>query len=66
MAAVAKALAGVDVLTVGATAAHAERGAVVGFDLEEGSPKIVANLAQAKAQNVAFRSELLKLARIVG
>lgn len=66
MVATGKALVGVDVLTVGATASHAERGAVVGFDLEEGSPKIVANLAQAKAQNVAFKAELLKLARLVG
>ncbi len=65
MTAVAKALAGVDVLTVGTAARHAENGAVVGFGLEEARPKIVLNLKQARAQNVAFKAELLKLARIV-
>ena len=40
-------------------------GAVVGFDLEEGRPKIVVNLKRAKAQNVDFKAELLKFARIV-
>lgn len=64
--AAATALAGVDVLTVGTTASFAGRGTVVAFDLEEGRPKIVVNLTRAKAQNVAFKAELLKLARIVG
>jgi hypothetical protein len=63
--AIADALTGVDVLTVGATAAYATRGTVVGFDLDEGKPRIVLNLARAKAQNVSFRAELLKLSRLV-
>ena len=63
--AVAGALAGGDVLTVGATGAHAEAGAVVGFDLEGGKPKIVVNLASARAQNVSLKAELLRLTRIV-
>jgi len=62
---VAAALSGVDVLTVGTSARHAENGAVVGFGLEESRPKIVLNLKQARAQNVNFKAELLKLARIV-
>ncbi len=62
----AAALAGADVLTFGATGAHAESGTVVGFDLEGGKPKIVVNLAAAKAQNVSLRAELLRLTRIVG
>lgn len=62
---VAAALAGVDVLTVGASAHHAEKGAVVGFDLDEARPKIVLNLKSARAQTVDFKAELLKLARIV-
>jgi hypothetical protein len=66
MASIASALSGVDVLTFGATAAHAERGAVVGFDLEEGKPKLVVNVTRAKAQNVSFKAGLLNLARIVG
>ena len=65
MGAIASSLSGVDVLTVGATAAYATRGTVVGFDLEEGKPRIVLNLARAKAQNVSFRAELLKLSRLV-
>ena len=59
------ALSGVDVLTVGSTAQHAERGAVVGFDLDEARPKIVLNMKSARAQNVAFKAELMKLARIL-
>lgn len=62
---IATAFAGVDVLTVGASAHHAEKGAVVGFDLEEARPKIVLNLKSAHAQTVDFKAELLKLARIV-
>jgi hypothetical protein len=65
MAAMAPAFAGADVLTVGATGAFAERGAVVGFDLEEGRPRIVINAGRAREQNVSFKSELLKLARVV-
>ena len=65
LGAVATALAGVDVLTIGASGAYVARGAVVGFDLEEGKPRIVVNLARAKAQNVSFRAELLKLARVI-
>jgi hypothetical protein len=65
-AAIATALAGADVLSVGASGAHAENGAVIGFDLEGAKTKIVVNLRAAKAQNVALRSNILKLARIVG
>lgn len=62
---IAAALSGVDVLTVGSTAQHAEKGAVVGFDLDEARPKIVLNIKSARAQNVSFKAELLKLARII-
>jgi len=65
LGAVAAALTGVDVLTIGASGAYVARGSVVGFDLEEGRPRIVVNLARAKAQNVSFRAELLKLARVI-
>jgi hypothetical protein len=64
--AVTAALAGVDVLTVGANGTYAGRGAVVAFELEEGRPRIVVNLTSARAQNVSFRSELLKLAQVIG
>jgi hypothetical protein len=65
-AAVAAALAGGDVLSVGATGAFAEGGTVIGFDLVGGKPKIVANLAAAKAQHVSLKAEFLRLTRVVG
>lgn len=61
----AQVLSGVDVLSVGGSGLHAERGAVVGFDVEEGRPRIVVNLRSARAQKVSLRSELLKLARVI-
>jgi hypothetical protein len=64
--AVAAALAGGDVLSVGATAAHAEGGTAIGFDLEGGRPKILVNLSAARAQNVSLKADLLRLARLVG
>jgi hypothetical protein len=63
--AIAAALAGTSVLTVGATGAMAARGACVGFELEEGKPRIYVNLRVAKAQNVDFRAELLRLVKLV-
>jgi hypothetical protein len=63
--AIAAALAGTDVLTVGATGTIAERGACVGFELEEGRRKIYVNLRVAKAQKVDFRAGLLSLAKLV-
>lgn len=62
---VAQALSGVDILSVGGSGKHAERGAVVGFDVEEGRPRLVVNLRSARAQKVSLRSELLKLARVI-
>jgi len=63
--AIAAALAGADVLTVGATGIIGERGACVAFELEEGKPKIYVNLRVARAQKVDFRAELLRLAKLV-
>jgi hypothetical protein len=62
---IAAALAGTEVLTVGATGAIAERGACVGFELEEGRPRIYVNLRVAKAQKVEFTAQLLRLVKIV-
>lgn len=63
--AIGSALSGKDVLTIGSTGALAERGAVVGFELREGKPKIVVNMTRAKAQNVVLKADLLALARLV-
>jgi hypothetical protein len=58
------ALDGVSVLTVAALATEVPKGIVLGFDLVSGKPKIVVHLGQARRQDVAFKAELLKLARV--
>lgn len=63
--ALAGALTGASVLTVGALADFVPRGVVLGFDLVSGKPKMVINLRQARRQNVAFRAEVLKLAKVL-
>lgn len=64
IAAVAKVLQGVDVLTAAAVAGYVPRGIVLGFDLVSGKPKLVVNLAQARLQKVAFKADVLKLMKI--
>jgi hypothetical protein len=59
------ALDGVSVLSVAAVATEVSKGIVLGFDLVSGKPKIVVHLGQAKRQDVAFKAELLKLARVL-
>jgi hypothetical protein len=63
--AIRAALDGVNVLSVAAVASEVKRGIVLGFDLVSGKPKIVVHLGQARRQDVAFKAELLKLARVV-
>lgn len=65
MSGIASALDGVSILSVAATPADVERRAVLGFDAESGRPKLVIHLDQARRQAVAFKPEVLKLARIV-
>jgi hypothetical protein len=62
--AIRSALDGVNVLSVAADAAEVQKGIVLGFDLVSGKPKIVVHLGQAKKQDVAFKAELLKLAKV--
>jgi hypothetical protein len=62
--AIARALGGLDVLSAGAIADYVPKGVVLGFDLVSGKPKLLCNLPQAKKQNVAFRSEVLKLMKV--
>ncbi|GAC1570225.1 MAG: hypothetical protein NVS3B20_01750 [Polyangiales bacterium] len=57
------AMEGVDVLTVAAVADYVSRGIVLGFDLVSGKPKLLTHMAQAKKQNVVFKSEVLKIMR---
>jgi hypothetical protein len=65
VAAIAAALDGTSVLSVAVTAPYVPSGAVLGFDAESGKPRLVVNLAQARRQRVAFKPELLKLARVI-
>lgn len=63
--AIAQALRGVDVLTVGSSPDDAQMGTVLSFDLRDSKPRMIVNLAQAKQQNVAFRAAVLTLMRVV-
>ena len=65
VAAVARALEGVAVISVAAIDAYVSNGAILGFELVSGRPRMVLNLAQAKKQGVAFRAQVMKLMRIV-
>jgi len=59
-----KALTGVDTLSVSAVPSSVPAGIVLGFELLSGKPKIWLNLAQAKAQNVNFKADVLKLMKV--
>lgn len=63
--AIAEALAGLDLITVSPLAADVAGGVVLGFEVVSGKPKLVVNLQQAHRQNVAFKPELLRLARVI-
>ena len=65
MAGIRAALDGVNVLSVAADASDVARGVVLGFDLVSGKPKILVHLGQAKRQDVSFKAELLKLAKVL-
>lgn len=63
--AIARALDGVSVLSVGALAKYTPRGMVLGFDLVGGKPKLIVNLGRAKRQYVELSSSVLKLVRVI-
>jgi YfiR/HmsC-like len=62
---IATALTGMDVLSVSAMPDDVAQGIVLGFELVSGKPKLLVHLAQARRQNVAFKPELLRLARVI-
>ncbi len=66
VAQIGRALQGTSLLSVGAAPRYIPEGMVLGFSLEGGKPKILVNLAQAKAQSVDLHASFLKLARLVG
>jgi len=58
-------LDGVDVLTIAAVPEYVELGAILGFDILSGKPKLLVNLTQARRQHVDLRADLLKLAKVI-
>lgn len=64
MDAIASAMNGSDVLTVASLARYVPHGAVLGFDLVSGKPKLLVHLTQARRQHVDFKSDVLKLMKV--
>lgn len=64
LGALQSALGGLDVLSVSAVPKYVRKGAVLGFELSSGKPKILLNLPQAKRQNVRFKPSVLKLMKV--
>jgi hypothetical protein len=62
---IAEALVGLDVISVAALPNDVARGIVLGFEVVSGKPKLLVHLLQARRQNVAFKPELLRLARVI-
>ncbi len=62
---IANALAGRQVLTVSSTPRGIREGFVLGFDLVDGKPSMLFNLASARLQKADFRAEVIKLMKVV-
>jgi hypothetical protein len=62
---IAKSLEGADLLTVSAVAEYVEKGAVLGFSLASGRPKMLFHLAQAGRQNVKLPPNVLSLMKML-
>ncbi len=63
--AIAHAFEGSSILTFASVDTYVPAGAVLGFELISGRPKMICNLAQAGRQRVSFRASVMKLMRIV-
>jgi hypothetical protein len=63
--AIAEALSGLDLLSVSPVPEDVAHGVVLGFEVVSGRPKLLVNLPNARKQNVAFKPELLRLARVI-
>jgi hypothetical protein len=63
--AIAKALAGVSVLSAGAVTRFIDSGVVLGFELVSGKPKLVVHLKRAREQSVDLSSQVLKIVRVI-
>jgi hypothetical protein len=65
MPAIAAGFRDTSILTAAAMADYVSNGAVIGFDVVSGRPRILVHLAQARRQNVDLTAQVLKLAVIV-
>jgi hypothetical protein len=65
ISAIARALEGLSIISVAAIDTYVAGGAILGFELVSGRPRMVLNLPQARKQGVAFRAQVMKLMRIV-
>jgi hypothetical protein len=65
VAALGRALDGVDVLSVAAVPQHVAHGIVLGFDLVSGKPKLLVSLSQAQRQKVALSANVLRLMTVL-
>jgi hypothetical protein len=65
IAEIKRSLDGLDVLSVASIGSYVHQGIVLGFDVVSGKPKLLVNLDQAHSQKISFRSELLKMVRVV-
>lgn len=61
----AKVLSARGVLSVSTQGADTAKGIVLGFELASGKPRIVLNLAQARAQKLDFSAQFLRVVRVV-
>ena len=60
-----RALEGVPTITIAAIGSDVASGAILGFELTSGRPKMLFNLGQARRQGVVFRASVVKLMRLV-
>lgn len=66
IASLARALEGLDVLTVAAIPEQVRQGLVLGFAVRSGKPRLLVNLTQARVHHVNFRADFLRMVEVVG
>jgi hypothetical protein len=65
MDAIARTLDGRSILSISAVGGDVDHGVVLGFELVASRPQIAIHLGRARAQQVEFSAQLLRLARVV-
>lgn len=65
LGALAGSLKGTSVLTVSTQGGAVQQGTVLGFELVSSKSRIVVNLSRARAQNMDFSAQLLRIAQVI-